>query len=264
MTVIVDYDKNGNAIFRSATGVGTPDAERERAYKLDKLIQKKLGKLSKKLEISKKTSGRNKVEMYWEFGNVLRSIYYDSGLINPSEKNLFWLNVRIHASEKLIAKDRGPNRIHVEYCFRLAGYSKKIAIKREWSEWVYLFDSPFINKEPRFDRWDESNIKIEIDYVRRENTRFFIQCLNSMLKNIETSDLEEKEVLRCYDAAWLLTKTLVIDSNITESSNSKLALKIKISENKNYVGKLIEGTITPIEFNDIMSGEILSDLNQKQ
>jgi len=253
MTVIVDYDKNGNAIFRSVKGLGSSEEEREQAYKLDKLIQKEINKLDNRLKTSKKLSAsKYKVETYWKFGDVLRKIFYESKLISPSEKMLFWLNVKLRSPKYLLAEDRGPNRIHVEYCFRLAGYPKKIALKREWSEWVYLFDSPFINKESRFDKWDHLIIEKEPNNINRENTRLFIQCLNSMLNKVETNELKEDELFRCYDAAWLLTINFSATTKSNDRKDYKLTLKKVISERKNYVGKLIEGSLKPTDFASII------------
>lgn len=259
MAVVVSYDKKGNPITRSLSGVGISDNERQKAYELDGLLKARLKKLTDRLTLSKmmpKTGSKNKVEAYWELGSVLRKIFFESGLIAPIEKPLYWLNVKLHAPKELLAKDRGPNRIHVEYCFRLAGYPKEIALKREWSEWVYLFDSPSINKEPRFDRWDEVKIKNEPEYNNRVTIRVFSQCLNAILKNIETSDLTDEELSRCYEGAWLFSTKLL--KNFSEKNNKifRTSVTKKIIEKRNYVGELIEGALTANQFADKMAGEI--------
>lgn len=258
MAVVVSYDIKKNPITRSLRGVGISESEREKAYELDNLIKVEMKKLTEKLislKIMPKTSSRNKIEAYWEFGFLLRKIFFESNLIDLAEKSLYWLNVKLHAPEELQAKDRGPNRIHVAYCFRLAGYPKEIALKREWSEWVYLFDSPSINKEPRFDKWDETKLEREPEYIKRENTRFFAQCLNSMLKDIETNDLADEEMIRCYEGALSLSAKL-----LKEVNNKKFRSHVtgKINEKQNIIGELIDGVLTPYQFADIIAGEVAS------
>ena len=260
MAVVVDYDVKGNPITSSLNGIGISDSERDKALELDKLLQIKLEILKKKLVSSKtmpKKGSKKKVESYWEFGSIMRKIFFQSNLIMPTEKSLYWLNVKLHAPKELLVKDRGVNRIHVAYCFRLAGYQKKIAIKREWSEWVYLFDSPSINKESRFDRWDETKIKDDIKYTNRENVRFFAQCLNSMLKNIETSDLKDEEIIKCYESAWFLSNELIKNFENIKSKKFRSLITKKIVEKQYYVGELIDDIFTINQFVDKIINEVI-------
>lgn len=251
MAIIVRIWDDGKFIYDSAKGVGFSEEDKELAIRLNSVIKNKMEKLIEKFRKSKIVKGnrnRNKAEVYWEFGNVLRKIFFESGLVDASEKKLFWQNVRLHAPEGLLAKDRGPNRIHIAYCFRLAGYPRNLALKREWSEWVYLFDSPFVNSEDRFDAWDKTKLEKEKDYTTRENTRLFIQCLNSILKDIETKDLDDEELLRCYEGSWILSKKLIENSDYSDTENFKIKLRAAISNKKNSIGQLIEGGIQPEEF----------------
>ena len=251
MAVIVKIDGEGNSLFESVKGLDIPEEDRKSAIELDKLVKKDISRLVKRLKNFKLITDKNtksKVETYWEFGSVLRKIFFGSGLVNPSEKKLFWRNVILHSPEELLAKDRGPNRIHVEYCFRLAGYPKKLALKREWSEWVYLFDSPFINSEERFDKWDQNKIENEEDYTTRENTRLFIQCLNSILKDVETEDLNDDELVKCYEGAWSLSKKLTKNFDIREPNKFKISLKNAIYNQSNSTGQLMDGKITAEDF----------------
>lgn len=256
MAIVVKIEESGKFLFDSIKGLGISEEDKEKAIQLNDLIKKKMIQLTKHLKNLKamiKNRTRNKVEAYWRFGTVLRKIFFESGLIEPSEKKLFWLNVRLHTPHELLAKDRGPNRMHIAYCFRLAGYPKKLALKREWSEWVYLFDSPFINSEERFDNWDKTKIETEHDYTPRENTRFFIQCLNSILKDVETKDLTDEELIRCYEGSWSLSKKL-IDKLGTSSDKPKKDFKTFIRNKSNYIGQLIDGKIAPEEFAKIIIG----------
>ena len=260
MAVVVNYDENGNPITRSLSGVGVSDSEREKAYKLDQLLQEEFLKLINELKLSKKmpkTSGKGKVEAYWELGNVLRRVFFESGLIEPVEKPLYWLNVELHIPKELLSKNRGANRIHVEYCFRLAGYPKAISLDRKWSEWSYLFDSSTINKESRFDKWDEYKIENEPEYAKRENIRLFALCINSILKDIETKDLTNAELTRCYDGAWSLSLKLLNISTIINSKEFKNLIKEKILEKQFLIGELMDGIIEINQF----SNEIVNELS---
>ncbi|MCK5283471.1 MAG: hypothetical protein KAK00_08760 [Nanoarchaeota archaeon] len=259
MAIIVEIDKNGKYLFDSIKGIGGSEEDKKKAIQLNELVKKRLTQLTsrlKSLKIVVENRTRNKVKAYWEFGLALRKIVLESDLVDPSEKKLFWLNVRIHAPEGLLAKDRGPNRIHVAYCFRLAGYPKKFALKREWSEWVYLFDSPFINYEERFDEWDKTKIVKEKNYTSRENTRLFIQCLNSILNGVETKDLNDEELFRCYDGSLKLSKKLIDENYQNDSDNFKFMLKKAIADEINSVGKLISGSIKPEELAKVIATKI--------
>ena len=259
MAIIIDKDEDGNSIYQSAKGLGGSKEEQDNAIELDLLIKKKMDELSDSLEKSNlifKKSARSKVEAYWNLGRALKEIYDKSGLVDPNELKLFWINARMHAPEGLLAKDRGPNRLHVGYCFRLAGYPKEMALRREWSEWVYLFDSPFVNNEHRFDEWDKRKIGEEAEYTNRESTRLFIQCLNSALRNIETGDLEESELIRCYEGSWLLTKKIFENQKFSVSGKFKQKVRSIIQESKNLIGLLIVGEVSPEKFAEQISNEI--------
>ena len=160
MTVIVKYDQEGKPQYRSGKGIGSTEAERARARQLDALLKKDLTSLKQRLIkaglLKKNTQGN--VELYWELGNLLRKVFFDSQLIDASEKHLYWLNARLHVPEELLTKDRGPNRLHLEYCFRLAVFPKDKAVRMKWGEWVYLFDRSGINREQRFDKWFEEKM----------------------------------------------------------------------------------------------------------
>jgi len=240
MAVIVKINEKGEFEYGSIKGLELSEAEQKKALDLNNRIKKEMLKLSRLVKHAKNKL-RNKVELYWNFGYILRRIF-DEESVNPAEKKLFWINVWLHAPKELLAKDRGPNRIHMAYCFRLAWYPKNIALKRKWSEWVYLFDSPFINGESRFDEWDKAKMEKEKSYVLRKNTRLFIQCLNSILGNKATKDLSDNELLRCYDVAWQLTKNLVKHKKL-QVADLKDKLKKIIHQKNNLIGGVMDGEI---------------------
>jgi len=247
MAVIVKVEKNGSFIFRSIKGLELTKDDEERAIKLNNLVKKSLRKFVENTPLLKSPNKKfkNKAEVYWEFGKLIRDIYFKSGLVEPSEKNLFLLNVYIHAPSGLLAKDRGPNRRHIEYCFRLAGYPKKLAEKMKWSEWVYLFDSPSIKKELRFDKWNELKIIKEPENINRKNIRLFAKSINSILKDMDASELSDDGLNNCYDAAWELAKEM-----IERDFKKETIIRILkgIVKKRNDVGDLIGGINSTEDF----------------
>lgn len=244
MAIIINIKENGAFEYSSVKGVGISEEDKENARKLNDLTKKEMFKIT---SVKKIDGGlKNKVSAYWSFGFILRKIL-ETGLVLPGEKRLYWKNVRLHAPKEFLVKDRGLNRIHIEYCFRLAGYRKNLAVRRKWSEWVYLFDSPSINGENRFDEWDKEKIENEKNYTSRKSTRNFIQCTNSILEKIETKDLDKDELFRCYEGAWRLTKILNT-KKYNKNYDFKNELKKAIKKRKNMVGQLMDNKISPDSF----------------
>lgn len=250
MTVIVKYDENGKPYYRSGKGVGSSDAERKRADQLDRLLKSSIEEMEKRLfkrRLLKKDSNGN-VEIYWMLGKALKEILLESNLIDETERHLFWLNAKLHVPKNLMAKDRGPNRQHLEYCFRLAGFTKEKAMKMKWGEWVYLYDSPGINKEQRFDEWLDIKMEEEPNQFTRKDIRILAQTINKLLGNTETKDLSNEQIKKCYEAAWQI-KLKITERNVsTDNKAIKETLKNSIEKNRQRLGDVIEGTLAPKEF----------------
>lgn len=259
MAIIVRYDEHGNPEYRSAKGVGSSEEERAKARDLDHLLKNELDKLGRKLS---KKHGKGKkpkadVLAYWQLGHLLREIYDKSGLINESDKYLYWSNARLHLPILLAAKDRGPNRQHLEYCFRVAGFLKEKAIRMKWGEWVFIFDSPGINKEPRFDKWLEKKMETNIDDMKRENIRIMVQCINSLIGKVETRDLTNEQLARCYDTAWAITKKMIKKDLKMADSKNRDALKLALNTYYSRFGEVVKGDSGPDEFSSL----IVQDIN---
>lgn len=253
MTVVVGYE-NGRKIYRSYGILGSSNEDRARADKLDEYLKNRVIELTKNFEkegiiLDEVKSGT--VCLYWRLGKVLREILYKSGLVDPVEKSLLWLNAKIHIPAVLIKEDRGPERNHLEYCCRLGGFSKEKAEKINWGEWVYLFDSPGINKEKRFDIWFEKKIDQKDSDLSRISIRVFVQCLNNMIGNIETDDLIDEELFHCYDAAWLLKKGILAylqETKELELKQINSRLKEGIKQNYTKIGEVMEDILLPQDF----------------
>lgn len=259
MAVVIKIDEKGNKSYASLNGIGRPEEERARADKLDNLIAKEMNKFNRLFSSEDKIPRRgskDKASIYWELGSVLRKIFFESGLIEPAEKSFYWINVRMHVPKSLLADDRGNNRVHLEYCFRLAGFSKGKAERMKWSEWVYLFDSPGINREERFDKWLDSKMDDSSTNFSRESIRLFVQCANQILGKKETSKLTNGELFRCYEAAWMLQRKLHLISKNMKNAGLKERLKTSIRKNYNQIGQLIDDFLKPEDFADAVVEEI--------
>lgn len=257
MTVIVKYDDKGNPQYRSVKGIGTSESERQKARQLDNLLKTEMEKLHRRLRkkmVLRKASNGN-VEFYWELGGVLRKIFFESGLIDPLEKHLYWINAALYVPENLKAKDRGPNRLHLEYCFRLAGYPKEKATKMKWGEWVYLFDSPGINREQRFDGWFESKMKKEAAKLTRNHIRLFAQSINKLLGNTETHDLSDLQLSRCYESGWAISKNLLSVAERMHNQELKEFLRNGIKKHRAKLGEVIENNMEPEVFASLVVEE---------
>lgn len=251
MTVVVKYDPNGKAQYSSAKGIGSTEIERTRADKLDSLLKIELGNFHKIVENDGLSlrSKKESVEVYWELGNLLRNIFYNSGLIDDSEKHLYWLNVKLHMPKELLAKDRGPKRLHVEYCFRLAGLPKDKVLKMNWSEWVYLFDSPGIKHELRFDNWFEAKMEKVAEKFGRNDIRIFAQSINKILRNLETKDLSNEQINRVYDSIWM-AKNYFIKKYSQDHDNKAVKTFILnwLENNRLKFGKIITSELSLDEY----------------
>lgn len=250
MTVIIKYDQEGKPQYRSAKGIGSTEAERERARQLDALLKKDLIGLKQRLTkeglFTKKAKGN--VDVYWELGNILRKVFFGSQLIDISEKHLYWLNARLHTPKELLGKDRGPNRLHLEYCFRLAAFPKNKATRMKWGEWSYLFDRSGINREQRFDKWLEEKMQVEPDKFSRDDIRILAQTINGLLGDKETTDLSDDQLRRCYETAWVVKDYFKKKAKEIPNNELKEALRAGIKKNYAKFGKVIEGIQEPVAF----------------
>lgn len=258
MTVIIKYDQEGKPQYRSTKGIGTTEPERERARQLDAILKKSLSSLRQRLIKDRllKKDNQGSVEIYWELGDHLRKIFFESELIDASEKHLYWLNARLHVPEELLTKDRGPNRLHLEYCFRLAGFPKNTAARMKWGEWVYLFDRSGINREQRFDKWFKEKMQAEPGKFSRDDVRILAQTINGLLGNKETGDLSDDQLIRCYDTAWFIKEIFKKKTKELPNDVLKSALKAGIQKNYARFGNVIDGTQEPVAFASLVAEEI--------
>lgn len=237
MAVVVSQSENGDKIYRSANGVDISVVEKDNADDLDQKIVSSFEHLINELVSKSYFEKREKVKIYWLLGKLTNSLLFDAAL-PKSEVSYFFENIKLRLPKNLAAKDRGPNREHIKYCHRLGTYDESTATTLKWSEWVYLFDSASINNETRFDKWFNMVLKEESSFFDRTNVRLIGKILNTFFYRLETSDLSDVELERCYCEAKRLCGRVKNDS----SDQIKTSLK-NLKENRILLAKIIDGRI---------------------
>lgn len=239
MAVVIGLSENGARIYRSVNGIHVSPEERECADLLDTKVEYQFKSLENKLTNNGAFKQKEKVKVYWEYGNLINSLLNSSGLVQ-AELPYFFENVKLHVPDSMKPKDRGPNRQHIKYCYRLGKYDQNTALKLKWSEWSYLFDSASINAEERFDSWFNNELSKKPELFDRNCVRLLGKTLNTMLRNIETSDLSDEEIENCYHVTEQFCETAKRDEF---PSNVSKKLKV-LSQNKNFIIRVMNGSIS--------------------
>jgi hypothetical protein len=250
MTVLVI--KEPKRIYQSLGGLTSTAQDRNKADRLDRLLEKGIKRLTtdlKKNRLMPRKAGQGRTRTYWEVGRALRDVADDSNLLERAELPLFWRNAKLYLPEVLLYRDRGPYREHLWYCYRLASYPSELASKMSWGEWVTIFDSTGINQEPRFDTWFKTKLSQWQESLGRSWIRIFAPCVNAMLGNIYTYDLTDVELFSCYEAAWQVVRELHLQR---QKEGSILMDRKEIQESiKSRFGLLdavMEGTLSAYEY----------------
>jgi hypothetical protein len=250
MAVVVR--KKDGKYYQMVGGIGLSQADREQADRLDSLLESKLKELIEDLSrrgLMPAEKGGGSLKPYWELGRVLRSVAESRDFPHKAELPLLWLNAKIYLPETLLYANRGPNREHLWYCYRLGGYTEALVTKMNWGEWVTLFDSSGINQEPRFDIWFQGNLGRLQSRLDREWIRMFAACINEMLGNIDTADLGDQELSNCYECAWDITVMwqAARKGNLDYAIGRKEIQKA-ILNNLGMLDQIMEAKVKPIEF----------------
>jgi len=206
MAVIVEKDRAGHPIFKSITFPPTQE-ERAAAIRLDGLLQRRVPEIETELtqkglllpaEIGEHVSKTGNVELWYELGIRLREIADDEALVKPKERKWLWEAVKTYATSRIVRIDRGPSRSHMEYCYRIAGFTRKFVERFNWDDWVYLLDSKSFRQEPRADQWiRERNAKLS--KLSRTELRRMVRQINAEFKNKDTSVFDDDELFKRYD-----------------------------------------------------------------
>jgi len=146
---------------------------------------------------------RGDVKLWHATGVGLRRIAEKHDFGGTRERRWLWEAIyNIHATSRIKRAERGRNRNHFEYCYRLGRIPLPLAERIQWSEWVYFFDSTTIRGETRADEWLQS-LLAKREKVTRQVFRKFFEILNTRIRNLDTSVLSRTELYAIYDAAWV-------------------------------------------------------------
>lgn len=223
MAVIVSRNEKGQPVYRSARGLDVSDSELASADNLDELLRVELGKVG----VRYKKVGKGDVGAYWDVGQSLQKIFKMPGVVNPAEKRFFLMNAALHLPEALLREDRSDRRGHLAYVFRLGQYPKTLALMMKWGEWVYTFDTA---QDERFDAWWRDRLQAEKEPLSRATVRLFNQVLRNLLKSLETGELSDEELHRCYQAAWKVLEGLIKGYGTDLDQKQKDALRDAVRE----------------------------------
>ncbi len=258
MAVIVSK-KDGIKTYRILLGANLSDEDNKKADKLDEITEKEIKSLIKKLKREKLFGEDIKkigVKAYWHIGNILAKIADNKELLNPVERPLYWENAKIYLPKELLKEDRSIHRVHLEYCYRLGKFSYNKARKLKWGEWVYLFDSPNINAELRFDKWLSELMDDQNEKFDRKAIRIFVQLLNTLIGNIDTESMTDKELFPCYQTAWLIKKESYEKYGNAEFKAYKEAILKKIKNNNSRLTEVMDNKLKPKEFAEMVLSEV--------
>jgi hypothetical protein len=149
---------------------------------------------------------RGDVMLWHATGVGLRSIAEEHDFGGIRERRWLWEAIyNLHASPGIKRAERGRNRNHFEYCFRLGKIPLPLAERIRWSEWVYFFDSTTIRGETRADEWLQT-VLARREPITRSQFRKFSEKLNNRIRLLDTSVLSRKELYALYDEAWASAK----------------------------------------------------------
>lgn len=138
-------------------------SEREQAERLDKYLRKLLPKIYEDMKKEGSLSGSQLLKWY----NLGRRLQFvgDTSRVAPNDllQGHIWRAIRDHCPKELRPSPKrrgrrdtrpereGHRRDHYNYCYEIGKYSWEDIISRiqRWSDWISLFESPAILRDPR-------------------------------------------------------------------------------------------------------------------
>ncbi len=214
MAVIVEKDTQGRPRFRSVAF--PPSAEdRELAVELDRQLAKGIpaietdltakGLLERELPQPGGQPRKGNIELWWNLGSRLAPFVEDTRLVIPRERVFLWDAIRMYATPRILRKDRGPSRVHLDYCYRLSRFPWSFVKRLQWDDWVFFIDSKSLRQERRIDSWMRKRIR-DLGGLGRQGFRDLAKELNRRLKDKDTTVFSDDELFAIYDKALELTE----------------------------------------------------------
>lgn len=263
MAVVVGINKDGGKSYRSANPGVLSDQDMARADELNCLLEEHIGTFVS--EHDPDMLNTNKLSFYWEFGSILRKIYFESGLIDASEQELFFVNARLHMDsyKGIFPKDDlKKRRIIPKQFFNLAGFPFDLAQNLNWSQWSYLFDNTYLMDNTDFESWFGGILKSGKYDFNEGFTRLWAESFNLLFKNVDLSEWSDKEFLRSLNCTLNIINTILLAGIDIKSREERRLIKKAIvrvlKENRREFILLQTEKITPNEFVNSISSKVLA------
>jgi hypothetical protein len=208
MAIIVKKDSRGAPEFKSLS-FPPSQSERELAHELDLLLQRRIPEIENELiekgflksdlpDEAAPARGGN-IALWWNLGSLLKPIVEDERLVKPKERRFLWEALRMYATARIQRVDRGPSRVHWDYCYRVSKFPWQFVSRLNWDDWVFFVDSKSLRQEPRIDEWLQHRMK-QVTGLNRQEFRTLARELNRVFKGKDTSVFSDKELFAIYDA----------------------------------------------------------------
>lgn len=232
MAIIVEKDAEGRPSRIKSITFPPSIEERDSALELDLLLQKRIpeienmliehGLLSSEIPDQSAPARGGNTELWWNLGCLLRPIVEDKHLVKPKERRYLWEAIRLYATRRIQRVDRGPSRIHWDYCYRISKFPWEFVRRLNWDDWVFFIDSKSLRQEQRIDDWMQSRMK-KLLSLSRSQFRALARELNRAFKNKDTSVFSSEELFATYDRA--LKNVTTSDNNERGSHKSKKTIR---------------------------------------
>jgi hypothetical protein len=268
MAVVVKIDEEGQLSYKSANQGLISDEQKNQAKKLNDLVKQEVVTFVNKNKL--KDVRKNRFHFYWEFGNMLRDIYDNSGLVAAEEKELFFENVRMHmdALGEVFPKDDKKRRRNIpKQFYKLAGYPYDVAKTVEWSQWSYLFDNTYLMESTGFDEWFKGILESGKYKFNESYTRLWAESFNLLFKKVDLSDWSEEEFLKPLICTLDVINNLVkagvnIESREIRKKTKSTILSVLMDQRKEFI-LMQMGQMDQKKFVDTITKLILLNLNRK-
>jgi hypothetical protein len=227
MAVIVEKNSQDGARLKSISF--PPSAqERDLALELDLLLQVRIpaieeeliqeGLLPLEIPNEEAPSRGGSVALWWNLGRLFQPIVEDTRLVKPKERRFLWEAMRMYATQRIQRVDRGPSRVHWEYCYRVSKFPWTLVCRLNWDDWVFFLDSKSLRQEQRVDDWVRSRVE-QLAKLSRQEFRKLTREINRKFRNKDTSVFDDTDLFRIYDQ--------VLENALSESSKQKKFQKKK-------------------------------------
>lgn len=149
-------------------------SEREQAERLDEFLRKTLPEICEDMKKENSLSGPE----LWKWHNLGRRLQFvdDPSLVAPNDllQGYIWQAIRQYCPQELRPSPKrrgkrdtrpereGHRRDHYHWCYEIGKYSWEDNISKiqRWSDWMSLFESPGIPRDPRI-------LKLVIEAIAR-------------------------------------------------------------------------------------------------